>query len=115
MPHEITAYDDYVATDSIEWTFDVEEDGSAKSLTGASVDYVIVPDRGDANSDAILDDGDSAVTIDIEPGGTTGRFTVTIDRGELDRGGESLWHRVRVQDSSSGQKTFSGPFYVNPA
>jgi hypothetical protein len=115
MPHEITPNDGYVATDSIVWTFDVEEDGSAKSLSGASVDYLILPDRGDADSDALLDDGDSTVTVDIEPSGTVGRIEVTIDRGSLDRAGEHLWQRLRVHDSGSGQKTFSGAFYVNPA
>lgn len=124
MTHEIASYDHYVADDSIIWGFQTNEDGSAKDLNGASVEYEIVEGNGADRTDAIVDDTDSGVTVDVEPSSgshpdapsdTTGYIEVTIDRGNLDRGGENLWQRVRIDDATTGRRTFGGNLYVQLA
>lgn len=115
MSHEITPYDHYVSGDSIRWTFDIEADGSAKALGSATVDYMVLSDERDSDSEAIVDDGDSSVDVTVEPNGETGRIRVDIDPGAITRGGELLWHRLRVTDGSGGRRTYGGEFFVNIA
>lgn len=124
MPHDIDTYDHYVATDSIVWPFLVEEDGTAKDLSSASIEYVVVPTPGDPDGDAILSHTDSGVSVDVEPSAPahpdapddpTGYVEISIGRGEFDRGGEALWQRVRILDDGDGQWTFGGDWFINPA
>lgn len=113
MTHRIEPYEHYVANDSIVWPFNIKEDGSAKDLSNATVSYYILSERQDNDGDALVDDSDADVTVEIQPGGETGQIRVTIQKNVLDYPGRHLWHRLQVEDSSGGRKTFGGPFPVN--
>lgn len=88
------------AGDSFELIIDVTEDGSAKDLSGASVEWALAERPGTAE---LLDQSDSGVDASITDAGN-GEVTVTVDAGTTDDLVGTLNHELRVTDSS-GRKS----------
>lgn len=113
MSHEISPDNHYVEGESVTWEYTIEEDGSAKDLSGASLSYYLLNNRGDANSDAVKDDGDSGVSVAFTSDGSDGRVDVTIDQGVTDGLNGTYWQRLEVDDTGTGLQKWSGPFPIN--
>jgi hypothetical protein len=113
MSYDITPPDPYGAGESLTQQITIEESGSAKDISGASVDWVLVPDRGDDVSEALLTSSDSGVTVSIVDGAND-RLDVTIDQDvTTDYGGQRYWQRLTVDDASNNKQIWSGPFPID--
>jgi len=112
MPHRIDPYNHHLAGETLVWEHTVEEDGSAKDLSGASVNYYLLAEQGDANDDALLDDSDADITAAIVDA-ANGRIDVTFASGATDPyAGQSLWQRLIVDDAAGDRSIWHGPLYV---
>jgi hypothetical protein len=112
MTHEITPPDHYVAGESLTQEFTIEEDGAAKDISGADIEWQLVPTRG-ADADAALLDGDAGgVTVEIADA-PSGRIDVTIDQDTTtDLAGRRLSQRLIVDDDGPGKQIWGGRFTV---
>lgn len=88
------------AGDSLEITIDVVEDGSAKDLSGSSVEWAASERPGGAE---VLDESAPGVTVSITDA-SNGEVTVTIESAVTDVITGKLFHELRVTDSS-GRKS----------
>lgn len=86
--------------DSFEVIIDVTEDGSARDLSGSSVEWAISDKPGSAE---VLDQSDTGVDASITDAGN-GEVTITVDEGVTDDLRKSYSHELRVTDSS-GRKS----------
>lgn len=124
MSHELDSYEHYVTGDSIVWAFQIDEDGSKKDLTGATVDYHVLGSPAMDDADALVDHTDAGVSVEVDPSSpehpnaptdTTGYVEVRIDSQIVDWGGSTLWHRLKITDGSGSQRTFGGRWFINQA
>lgn len=113
MTYDIQPPESYDAGESLTQEFTIEQpDGSAKDISGATVTWELVPDEGDDSGEAILDDGDSGVSVTIVDG-PNGRVDVAIGQDlTTDRGGQRDWQRLTVDDTGDGKQIWSGPFPI---
>jgi len=113
MTDEIQPDRRYDEGESARWEHTItESDGSVKQLSGAIVSWMLVPNQGDPESDALLSDDDGGVTVQVIDA-DAGRVDVTIDAGETDGlGGRTLWQRLIIEDSSGGLQVWSGDFPI---
>lgn len=88
--------DRYYAGDSLDMVVDVTEDGSAKDLTGASVEWAMSANPGSTEE---LSDSDTGVTASVTDA-ANGEVTVTIAEGTTNGLERSWYHEVRITDSS---------------
>jgi len=114
MAHRITPDNDYDEGESVTWEFTIEENGSAKDISGYTPHWYLLPTKGDANADATLDETDTGVSITIVDA-TAGRVDLEMDRGVTDTLSGSHWHRIVLDDTGSGRQKWSGPFPINEA
>ena len=114
MPHRITPDEQYQADEYVRWEFTIQKDGGSKDITGATVRWYLLPRRGAPAADAILDDGDTAITLSIVDA-ANGRVDVEIDSDTTgDWAGEALWQRLVLTDSGGRKQIWAGDFYINP-
>lgn len=106
-----TSVEPYYEGDSLELVISVDEDGSDKDLTGASVEWAMSRDPSSAEEISESTTGVSASVTDA----ATGEITVTIAQGITD-GKTGRWHHeTRVTDSSGDKAVVTrGEFYIIP-
>jgi hypothetical protein len=114
MTHEIDPYDHYVAGESITWRFDVtDEDGTSVDITNATVEWELHDWPGEDRVDAVLDDGDTDVTVDVtDP--SIGVFEVTLAPGVTADLAGDYWQRVTI-DLNGQRQIWNGPFPIERA
>lgn len=112
MPHRITPDQHYTAGEYVRWEYTIEENGSAKDITNASVSWHLLNRQGDANADAVLDDGDTDVSASIT-NATNGRVDVELSSGATSDLSGNYWQRLTVTDSNGKEQIWSGTFPVN--
>jgi hypothetical protein len=113
MTHLIERNDHYVAGETAVWKFTIERDGSAKDVTGAEVEWYLVPGRGDPDDEALYDHTDTGITAEVTDG-PSGAVEVEISSGTTDDlGGRELWHRLIVTDSEGNKQIWNGVFPVH--
>jgi len=112
MPHLIERNDHYVAGETAQWSFTVEKDGSAKDLTNATVEWYLVPSKGDPDEDALYDDSDTGITAQVTDA-TAGELEVVIDRDvTTGDGGNKYWQRLIVTDDQDRTQIWNGHFPI---
>lgn len=113
MPHLIERNDHYVAGETAEWTFTVEkDDGSAKDLTSANIEWYLVPSKGDPDSDALYDHTNTGVTAQVTDA-PNGKLQVVIEDGvTTGDGGNQFWQRLIVTDSQNRTQIWNGHFPI---
>lgn len=113
MTHDIITVDHYIAGESLTQEFTVEEDGSAKDISGAEIEWSLLPNRGADAADAELDDSDSGVSASIVDA-ANGRVDVAIDQDvTTGLGGDRYWQRLVVDDSGSGKQIWGGTVRID--
>lgn len=98
--------------ENIDRTFPIEDtDGSAKSLAGASVEWYLLPSRGNADADAIIDHTTTDVTVEVsdEDGGIV---SLSVDQGVTDDVTGRYWQRLVVDDGGPGKQVWGGRFTI---
>lgn len=112
MSHEIERNDHYVGGESVVWGFTIEDDGSTKDISSASVEWYLLESRGQPNEDALLDHTDSGITAQITDG-PNGEAEVKIESGVTDSySGSRKWQRFILEDSSGNVQIWRGPFPI---
>jgi hypothetical protein len=102
----------YYERESVRWEFTIEDDGSAKALSGASVDWWLLPSQGAPTSEAVLSGSDSGVSVSIVDA-AAGRIDVVIDQDVTDGlGGSTLWQRLEVDDQGPGLQLWGGYWFI---
>jgi hypothetical protein len=91
---DIGTTDPYHEGDSLELIVDVDEDGSDKDLTQASVSWTVAHRLG---ASPTLSDSDSGVSASVTDA-AAGEVTVTIDSGVTDGLAGRYQHELRVTD-----------------
>ena len=86
----------YYEGDSLDIVVTVEEDGSAKDLSGASASWAMSPTPGDTVE---LSSSDSGVSVSITDE-AAGEITVSISEATTEGLVGSWYHEVRVTDSA---------------
>lgn len=109
MAHVITQDDHYTENESARWEFTIEEDGSAKDITGASIEWYLLHDDDDALTDAAYDHDTTGIAASIVTA-ADGRVDVVIEQDIVAEG--YYWQVLVVDDSGSGKQKWSGPFPV---
>lgn len=112
MGHEINPDNHYVEDESVTWEYTVEEDGSAKDIGGATLEWYLLPDKHSDTADAELDHTDSGIDVSLTSDGSDGRFDVTIDQDVTTDLAGYHWQRVIVDDTGSGKQIWGGPFPI---
>lgn len=115
MTHDIDPDTHYVADESAVWEYTIEENGTAKNVSGGAIKWYLVPEEGDPDSDALLDHTDSGVTAAFTTDGSDGRVDVSIDRGVTAGMAGMYWQRLVVDDASTGRQIWRGPFPIDDA
>lgn len=112
MADDIEPPDDYVAGESAILTGTVTDAGSTKDLTGASVDWYLLPAQGADMSDVLLDTSAEGVTANItDP--AAGEVEITIDQGVTDGlAGRNCWQLLVVDDGGGGRQKWRGNWYI---
>lgn len=110
MAHEITQDDHYTENESARWEFTVEEDGSAKDISGASIEWYLLHDDDDDLGDAAYDHDTTGITASLTTDGTDGRVDVVIDQDVIAE--DYYWQVLVVDDTGPGKQKWSGPFPV---
>jgi len=112
MTDTIAPPDQYVAGESLPQEFTIEENGSPKDISGATISWYLLPAKGADAADAELDHTDSGVSVRIVDA-AAGRVDVTIDQDVTDGlGGRRLWQRLVVDDIGPGKQIKRGHFQV---
>lgn len=113
MTHSIDRYDHLVGGESIIWKYDVEKtDGTDKDLTSATIDWYLLERRGNADSDALLDKGDSTVAVRITDE-ANGVVEVELDPDATkDLAGGMYWQRLVATDNSGNKQVWTGEFPI---
>lgn len=94
-------YDEpYYEGDTLQIVVTVEEDGSAKDLTGATASWAMSSDPGESPELTDADSGVSAVLSDA----ANGEITIEINDGTTEGLVGNWHHEVRLTDNS-GQKS----------
>lgn len=114
MSHNIEPYDHYTEGEYIRWEFTVTENGSAKSLIGASVEWHLLDSQGDLKADAVLTDSDSGVSMQITDG-ANGAIELEIESDATSDMADEYWHRVVVTDSNGRVEKWGGEFDIDHA
>ncbi len=112
MTHEIDPPRTYAAGESLIQTFSITEDGSARDITGAAVQWQLLPTQGADAADAILDESETGVDATITDD-VNGTVEVAIDQDvTTDLGGERLYQRLIVDDNGPGKQIWGGVFPI---
>lgn len=116
MTHRIDPDEHYIEGETVIWEFTVEDsDGNTKDLTGGSVEWYLVDDEYEANSNSILYHGHSSVNATLASA-QDGRVDVSIAASATKgMGGEVHWHRLQVKDSAGNLQKWSGKFPIDRA
>lgn len=113
MTHEIDPPRAYAAGESLIQTFNITEDNSAKDITGATIDWYLLPAQGADDSNAIHDDSESGIDASITDA-ANGTVKVSIDQDiTTDLGGERLYQRLVVDDNGPGKQIWGGIFSID--
>lgn len=114
MSYDITPPEPYGAGESLEQQITIEEDGSPKDITDASVKWELVNTQGDERSEAVLTESDSGVTVTVTDA-TNGRIDITIDQDVTTDFARTMpyWQRLIVDDAGSHKQIWSGPFPID--
>lgn len=113
MTHEIPRNDHYVGGESIIWQYTIEkEDGTAKNLSGATVDWYLFNSRGEDTADALLDTSSNGISVTITDA-ANGKAEVEIDGSATeDLAGGRYWQRLVVVDDSGNTQIWNGDFPI---
>lgn len=112
MTHLIERNGHYVAGETVVWEFTIERNGSTKDLTGATVEWHLVPSKGDPNSDSLLDHTSSGVTSEVSDA-SNAVVTVEIESGTTDdMGGKEYWQRLIVIEDDGTKDIWNGNFPI---
>lgn len=96
-----TGQDTYVAGDSLRIDATVTEDGSAKDLEGATINFGVGEDYG---SQLELQDSNSGVTTNITSA-ADGELEVVIDKGVTDDMPGYWVYEIEIEDASGQSVT----------
>lgn len=115
MAGTIDPPEDYTAGESLVFPFDITKpDGSAKDLTGATAEWLLLPSEDSDDADALLTDSDTGVSLSFDSPRTDGEITLTIARGETDGWGDNVYHHeLRIDGDSQGRQIWDGNFPIN--
>jgi hypothetical protein len=112
---DITPHDHYLAGESEVWEFDIQKDGSDYDVSGATVEWYLLPLGSSDPTDAVLSDGDSGVTLsvaDADGDGTSERVELEIDQGVTDDLDGYYTQLLEIDDSGPGLAKFAGDFPI---
>lgn len=98
--------------ENIERTFEIDEDGSDKDISGASLEWYILPSRSSDPADALIDHDTSGVSLTISDA-AAGEVTLSVDQGVTDDLAGPYWLRLVVDDSGSGKQVWGGEFSID--
>lgn len=122
MTHEIDPDRHYIEGETRTWVFVFPEE----TLTGASAEWYLLPNRGASTSDALLSDGDGASVQFVDEGEAFSTepdqpdyvdeqgFEVAIEAGETTGLAGELWHRLVVDGPDGSRDIARGPFPIEP-
>lgn len=99
------------AGENITRTFEIDEDGSDKDLSGASVEWYLLATPARDDADAVIDHDTTGVDLSITDA-AAGELTLTVEQGVTDDLGGQYWQRLVVDDSGTGLQTWGGPFTI---
>jgi hypothetical protein len=112
---DIQPHDHYLAGESEVWEFTIQKDGSDYDVSGATVEWYLLPLGSSDPADAVLSDGDSGVTLsvsDADSDGTSERVTLAIDQGVTDGLDGYYTQLLEIDDSGPGLAKFAGDFPI---
>lgn len=97
--------------ENIERTIEVVEDGSDKDISGATVEWYLLPDGDSADGDAIIDHTTTGVNLSISDA-DAGEVTLSVDQGVTDGLSGRYYQRLKVDDSGPGLQMWGGAFSI---
>lgn len=112
MTHRIESNTHYQSGESVRWEFTIEEGGSAKSISGAALEWYLLPFESSADANAVLDHTDSGVTLSLTTDGSDGRVDLVIEQGVTDDLEGTYWQRLVVDDAGDGLQQWGGSFPI---
>jgi len=99
----------YYEGDTLEITVTVTEEGSAKPIDGATIEWALAKDAGGTET---LTEGDTGVTTAITDA-ANGKLEVVIDEGVTDGLSGIYEHEVRLTDSTGDKSVVTkGSFSI---
>lgn len=101
----------YSSGETVVWEYTVEEDGSPFDLTGADVEWYLVPNQGDNNSVAAIDHTSSTVTASVVTPEADGRIDIEVESSATEDIDGEYWQRLIVDKGGDIQK-WGGPFPI---
>lgn len=114
MTHELDPVEHWIAGDSKTFENTVEEDGSARDITGDTLEWYLFPMGASTTdtSNADFSHNDSGVTVN-RVDDSNGRFNVEVNEDVVTSGGNYI-QRVIVDPTSSTKQTWTGLVYITP-
>lgn len=115
MGEDITPPENFVAGESLIYEFTVTDPdtGNAEDITGATVDWWLLPEQGADTSTAELSTADSGVSVALTTDGSDGRVDLTIDQEVTDGLSGSYWQLLHVDDLGTGLQKYHGNWYID--
>lgn len=86
----------YYEGDALEVTFNIDEDGSTKDITGFTPKWYMKDKQG---GQTIIDHNTTGVSLSVSDG-SGGKVLLTIDGGVTDGESGKHFHLLRVEDTS---------------
>lgn len=113
MTHTFRTERHHIAGERIVFPFKIDnEDGSDKDISSSAIDWYLVPSKGDPDSDAVLDDSSSGISLTVVDA-SRGRIDLKISSGTTsDFGGESWWQRLEIEDSDGKMQKWGAHFPI---
>lgn len=111
--NRIERTDSYVGGESAIWEFVIAgQDVDRKDISGGTGEWYLLDNRGDADSEALLDHSDSEVEVVIVSG-ENGKIEVRLDADATTQyAGSMKWHRLIVEDASGSTQIWNGRFPI---
>jgi hypothetical protein len=122
MTSTIQPHDHYLAGESEIWEFTIQKDGSDYDVDGADVSWYLLPldaEVSDVPADlggvAVLDDGESGISLSItddDGDGTSELVTLDIEQGITGTYAGYYTHVLVLDDPGTGLSIWSGDFPI---
>lgn len=111
MTHDIASPTHYAAGESLRQELTIEEDGTPKDISGATVTWTLLPVQGADADAALLTGADDGVDVTIVDG-ANGRIDITIDQDVTTDLPGQHYQRLVVDDVGPGKQIWGGQFRI---